>query len=107
MRRAIILLCLSMPLLGGCVARGALDAVTAPVRAAGQVADWATTSQDEADRALGRRVRERDAEIGRLERRRERAARDCAGGDADACATEQALNAQIADLASAPIAPED
>ncbi len=106
MRRAAILLCLLMPLLGGCVARAAIDAVTAPVRAAGQVADWATTSQDEADRALGRRVRERDAAIGRLQRRREQAARDCADGDADACTAAQALTSQITELQNAPLDPE-
>lgn len=106
MRRAALLLCLSMPLIGGCVARAAIDAVTAPVRAAGQVADWATTSQDESDRALGRRVRERDAAIGQLQRQREQAARDCAAGDADGCAAVQRLNAEISDLQNAPLEPE-
>lgn len=107
MRRAAILLCLSMPLIGGCVARAAIDALTAPVRAVGQAADWATTSQDEADRALGRRVRERDAAIGRLQRQREQAARDCAEGDEEACAAAQALTSQITDLQNAPLEPAD
>lgn len=43
-------------LLGGCMSTvGAV--VTAPFKIAGQAADWATTSQDEADRNRGREFR--------------------------------------------------
>lgn len=94
---------LTMPLLGGCIARTAVDVVTAPVRAAGQVVDWTTTSQDEADRALGRRVREREARIGRLERDRRRAAERCRDGNEDACRDAEDLDGQIADLRNAPV----
>ncbi len=52
-------------LLSGCVARTAANIVTAPVRAVGQAADWATTSQDEADRARGREIREQEEQLGR------------------------------------------
>ncbi|WP_246202887.1 hypothetical protein [Sphingomonas lacunae] len=94
---------LTMPLLSGCIARTAVDVVTAPVRAAGQVIDWTTTSQDEADRDLGRRVREREAEIGRLERQRARAAERCRDGREDACRDAEDLDGQIADLRNAPV----
>ncbi|MEM8694586.1 MAG: hypothetical protein AAGE05_01020 [Pseudomonadota bacterium] len=52
-------------LLSGCIARTAANVVTAPVRAVGQVADWATTSQDEADRNRGREIREEEERLGR------------------------------------------
>ena len=45
------LLMLALP---GCV-RTVASVVTAPVRAGAQVADWTTTSQDEADRNYGRK----------------------------------------------------
>src|SRR3546814_14242000 len=64
--RATTIMMLMAPLaLGGCVST-VKSVVTAPVKAAGQVADWSTTSQDEADRNRGRAMREReDGQIGR------------------------------------------
>ncbi len=52
-------------IVSGCIVRTAADVVTAPVRAVGQVADWATTSQDEADRNRGREIREEEERLGR------------------------------------------
>jgi len=52
-------------LLSGCIVRTAAEVVTAPVRAVGQAADWATTSQDEADRNRGREIREEEERLGR------------------------------------------
>ncbi len=67
-------------LLGGCLARAAVDVVTLPVRAVGYGVDKVTTSQDEADRNRGREIRrqeERDAkERRRAEREQRRHARD-------------------------------
>lgn len=48
-------------LLPGCIAKTALDVATMPVKATGQAADWATTSQDEADRNYGRKMRKQEA----------------------------------------------
>ena len=62
----------AMLLLGGCLARTALDIATMPVRAVGQAADWATTSQEESDRNYGRKMRKKEAAEGRELRRRER-----------------------------------
>ena len=45
---------------GGCVS-AVSSVVTAPFKIAGQAADWATTSQDEADRNRGRKLRKAEA----------------------------------------------
>ncbi len=73
-----MLLLPAMPmLLGGCV-RTAASIVTFPVKAASQGVDWATTSQDEADRNYGRKVRKQEAREGREAKKqaREQARRD-------------------------------
>ncbi|HTG37188.1 hypothetical protein [Sphingomonas sp.] len=67
----------TIPLLsGGCIAKTAWDVATLPVKAGGQAIDWTTTSQEEADRNYGRKMRKREAEEGRRlreeQRRRER-----------------------------------
>lgn len=55
-----------LPLLsGGCIAKTMVDVATMPVKAAGQAADWATTSQDEADRNYGRKMREKEEREGK------------------------------------------
>ena len=102
MRRAILLLTPLTLLLGGCLSTAA-NIITAPVRAVGQVVDWTTTSQAEADRNLGRRVREREAHIGRLERERGKQVRRCERNDADACTRAEQIAAQIAELRDSPV----
>jgi PBP1b-binding outer membrane lipoprotein LpoB len=62
--RAMILL--PALLLSGCI-NTVGSVVTAPFKVAGKAADWATTSQDEADRNRGRYVRKAE----------ERARRNC------------------------------
>ncbi|MFM6852752.1 MAG: hypothetical protein ACKOUM_01570 [Sphingopyxis sp.] len=101
--RSCLLLAAALPLLSGCIARTALDIATMPVRAAGQAADWATVSQEEADRDLGRRSRARDAQLGRLERQRQRADDACDDGDNRACRTADDLAGPIRDLRDAPL----
>ncbi len=104
MRAALYVL--SLPLLAaslsGCIARTAVDIVTLPVKAAGQVVDWSTTSQDESDRALGREVRRREEAIGRLERQRLRQVERCDDGNRDACSEAERLQREIAVLRDAP-----
>ena len=58
-------------MLPGCV-RTVASVVTAPVRAGAQAADWATTSQDEADRNYGRKMRKQEAREGREMKRQEK-----------------------------------
>ena len=72
-------------LLGGCLAKTALDVATLPVKAAGKAVDLATTSQSEADEKRGRRLREHEERLGRLQRDRTKWAERCQRGDARAC----------------------
>ena len=83
MRKAlIVLLPLALMPLGGCV--GAVTSLaTAPFKAAGQVADWTTTSQDEADRNYGRKMRKKEAKEGRERRDWARKCRNAAKDDPD------------------------
>lgn len=67
MRRPILIL--ALPLLGGCVARTAVDIVTLPVKAVSGAVDAVTTSQSEADEKRGREMRKREECIGKEERR--------------------------------------
>ena len=68
--RTVILLAAALAL-GGCV-RTVGSIVTAPVKVVSQGADWATTSQDEADRNRGREIRKQKEKEARERRKRER-----------------------------------
>ncbi len=98
----ILALCCASVALQGCIST-AVGVVTAPVRAVGQVVDWTTTSQSESDRNRGRAVREREEEIGRLDRRRARAASRCDRGDADACEQARRLQEEVETLRDRPL----
>ena len=74
--RLILSLALVPLLAGGCVAKTAWDVATAPVRVGSQVVDWTTTSQDEADRNAGRKLRKQQAEEERQRRKEEKRARE-------------------------------
>ena len=83
MRRGLPLACFSLALLsGGCV-RTVVGVATAPVRVAGKVVDWSTTSQSEADRNRGRKMRKAEECEGR--ERREWAKRCRRAPDAEDC----------------------
>jgi hypothetical protein len=68
-RRALPLLLILA--LTGCV-RTVANVVTFPVKAASQGVDWATTSQDEADRNRGRKLRKEEQRQAREERKRQK-----------------------------------
>jgi len=87
LRRAILagLAAAALPLLGGCLAKTAVDVATAPVRVVGGAVDLATTSQSEADEKRGRELRKREERIARLERRHERQLKRCQDGRRNAC----------------------
>ena len=77
----ILALAVLIPLLaGGCVAKTVVGVATAPVKVAGKVADWTTTSQDESDRNYGRKMRKQEARDGKQAKeeakRREREERE-------------------------------
>lgn len=82
-------------LLPGCIARTALDVVTAPVKLAGKAADLATTSQSESDEKRGREIRKREEELGKLDRKREKLGEKCADGDRSACRDLEAVEAEM------------
>jgi hypothetical protein len=76
------LLLLALP---GCV-RTVASVVTAPVRAGSQVVDWTTTSQDEADRNYGRKMRKQEAREGRERKKADKERRDqCRRAGYDNC----------------------
>ena len=62
MRWAWVVLAMA-PLTGGCVST-VWNVATAPVRAGAQVIDWTTTSQSEADRNYGRKMRKAEEREG-------------------------------------------
>lgn len=76
------LLLLALP---GCV-RTVASVVTAPVRAGSQVVDWTTTSQDEADRNYGRKMRKQEARDGKAAKKAEKERRkQCREAGYDNC----------------------
>ena len=66
MRKIILLIMLPL-LSGGCV-RTVASVVTAPVRVVGKGVDWATTSQSEADRNYGKKMRKAEEREGKERR---------------------------------------
>lgn len=66
-----LLTILSFVALGGCVST-AKTVVTAPFKAVGQGVDWATTSQDEADRNRGREMRKQEERDAKARKRAEK-----------------------------------
>ena len=62
--------------IGGCIAKTAVDIATLPVKAASAAVDAATTSQAEADRKRGRKIREHDECLGREARKAEKQKRE-------------------------------
>lgn len=100
MIKAIAALSAAM-MLSGCV--GAVKSVvTAPVKAVGQVADWTTTSQDEADRNRGRELRKREEQLGKLKRERDKAAEKCRRGDQNQCQRAEVLDHEIEAMVANP-----
>ena len=60
-RKALLASAALLPLLtGGCLAKTAFDVATLPVKAAGKAVDWTTTSQSEADRNYGKKMRKQE-----------------------------------------------
>lgn len=97
MRAPLLFAVAALPLLSGCVSTAA-SIITAPVRAASQVVDWSTTSQDEADRARGREVRRQEEALGRAARHLERAERRCRDGSEEACEDAERLRGELDQL---------
>jgi hypothetical protein len=60
MRKLVLSVCLVPVFTAGCVSTVA-HVVTAPVRITSKAVDWTTTSQSEADRNYGRKMRKQEA----------------------------------------------
>jgi hypothetical protein len=91
--------------LQGCLAKTVVDVATLPVKTVSQTADWATTSQDEADRNRGRELRQREERFGKLERDYTRQYDKCQNGDDRACAQAQATWDEMQALKDIPPPP--
>ena len=79
--RKIVLAAFVLPLLsGGCV-RTVASVVTAPVKIVSKGVDWTTTSQSEADRNYGKKMRKQEEREGK---ERKKAAQACKK-DPNAC----------------------
>lgn len=73
MRKLLIIAAAALPLVtGGCLSTAA-KIVTAPVRVASKAVDWTTTSQSEADRNRGKKMRKQEEREGRERRAHEKA----------------------------------
>ncbi|WP_305097565.1 hypothetical protein [Croceibacterium aestuarii] len=72
-------------LLGGCLAKTALDVATAPIKATSRAVDLATTSQSEADEKRGREIRRREEKLAKLDKRLRKQETKCLKGDDSAC----------------------
>lgn len=82
---SLALIALGSTLLSGCIVRTAADVVTAPVKIVGAGVDATTTSQSEADEKRGRELREREEELGKLNRRYDKQMDQCRDGNDRAC----------------------
>lgn len=93
--------------LSGCLAKTAVDVVTAPVKATGKAVDMATTSQSEADEKRGREIRQREERLGKLQRRYEKEHARCADGDRNACnAARETYGEMQVLIPTIPVEPE-
>ena len=82
-------------LLGGCLAKTALDVATAPVKVASKTVDLATTSQSEADEKRGREIRKREEKLAKLDSDLRKHEDKCLAGDDRACREAVATRREI------------
>ena len=81
--------------LTGCIARTAVDVVTAPVKVVSKGVDLATTSQSEADEKRGRELRKREEELGKLERDYNKQMEKCRDGNDNSCFKAREIYSEI------------
>lgn len=99
---------LALLALSGCLAKAAVNVVTAPVKIAGKAADMATTSQSEADEKRGRDLRKREERLGKLEGEWRKQDKACASGNHEACAQRDNILDEIDALRpTIPASPDD
>ena len=94
----LILACVPMFLLSGCVTSIVKEVVTAPIKVVSKTADVLTTSQSEADEKRGRDIRKQEEKLGKLSRERDKLTRKCQDGDREACERVDAIEREIDEL---------
>lgn len=73
------------------------DIVAAPVKVVSKTVDVLTVSQEESDQKRGKRLREHEERMGKLERERAKQDQKCVKGDAKACRKLDEVEADIAE----------
>lgn len=107
-RPTLLVLPAAALMLGGCLAKTAIDVATLPVKVASRGVDLATTSQSEADQKRGRELRQREEQLGKLRRDYARQMNKCQDGDRRACDHARETYAQIQQvLPSVPAEPQN
>jgi len=79
----------------GCVASAVKSVVTAPVKVVSKTADVLTTSQSESDEKRGRALRQKEENLGKLSRKRDKAQRKCDDGKQSACDDAREYQAEL------------
>ncbi len=91
----LMLACLFVFLLSGCVTSIVKDVVTAPIKVVSKTADVLTTSQSESDEKRGRSIRKQEEQLGKLSRERDKWTRKCQNGDRDVCSRADAVEQEM------------
>lgn len=99
-RRIFALVSMAFVTLSAC---SVTDVVTAPVKVVSKTVDVLTVSQEEADQKRGKKLREHEERLGKLERERTKQEQKCQKGDEGACRKVQGIEAEIADEQARPI----
>jgi hypothetical protein len=91
--RTMIAFAALLPLFaGGCV-HTVTSVATAPFKVAGKAVDWTTTSQSEADRNYGRKMRKQEAREGKERKKAYKQCRHEGGSEAECRANYQGYRA--------------
>lgn len=99
MHRAVLFFVpLASLMVSGCVAKAAFDLATLPVRAVGKGVDLMTTSQSESDEKRGRALRQREEQLGKLQRAYDKQMDECEDGSRRACDAARQTYAEMQQL---------
>jgi hypothetical protein len=98
----LILMIFSCFILAGCVST-VTSVVKAPFKIASKTADVLTTSQSESDEKRGRALRQKEENLGKLARKRNKVLKQCNDGDERACGEVEGYNEAIEDETNRPI----
>lgn len=106
-RLTLAMLPLASVMLPGCLAKTAVDVVTAPVKIVSRGVDLATESQSEADEKRGREIRRREEQLAKLERTYDKQMGECEDGNRRACSEARDTYAQMQQIIpTIPVEPE-